>query len=103
MSRTATTTDHAEIRRWLDAHGGHPAIASRTAVGMSPAPLRIDFPGYTDAEFLEPISWEEFFARFEAERLAFVHGVDEAETTEPPFFAFVPRDGAGASQAGGTT
>ncbi len=88
----ASTVDHARIRRWVEAHGGHPAVAAGSTQGGTPT-LRIDFPGYTDEEFLEPVSWETFFARLEAERLAFVYDVDDQ--SEPPFFQLVPRAAAG--------
>ncbi len=35
--------------------------------------LRIDFPGYGGRGTLEPISWEEFFAKFEESNLALVY------------------------------
>jgi hypothetical protein len=35
--------------------------------------LRIDFPGYSGAKSLEPISWDEFFERFEETNLAFLY------------------------------
>jgi hypothetical protein len=96
---TATTVDHARIRRWLEAHGGHPAVG-RGADGRGPRPLRVDFPGSTDAELLEPLSWEAFFARFEAEGLAFVHEVGAPAEAQPPFFEFVPRDSTRSTTGG---
>jgi hypothetical protein len=35
--------------------------------------LRIDFPGYAGRGTLEPISWDEFFDKFEASKLALVY------------------------------
>jgi hypothetical protein len=37
-----------------------------------PGILRIDFPGYTGAQSLEQISWEEFFDKFDEQKLAFL-------------------------------
>jgi hypothetical protein len=34
---------------------------------------RIDFLGYSSEDSLEPISWEEFFEKFEQNRLAFFY------------------------------
>jgi hypothetical protein len=68
------TTDHAEIRRWVEARGGHPAtVRSTVGKGHEPGILRIDFPDYSGADALEEISWEEFFEKFEKEKLAFLH------------------------------
>ncbi len=67
------TTDHEQIRRWVEARGGHPATVKRTARGKQQAGiLRIDFPGFSGAQSLKPISWEEFFEVFEQRRLAFL-------------------------------
>ena len=83
MSRHVTT-DHAAIRRWIESRGGHPATVSG-APGADEGELRVDIPGYAEQEFLTPLSWEEFFRRFDARGLAFVH--DE----EGRFFQFVER------------
>ena len=81
------TTDHATIRRWVEARGGHPAVVTGTA-GEGECVLRIDFPGFSGQEFLEPIAWGEFFAVFEAKRLAFLYD-DEGR-----FFQLVDRPAA---------
>ena len=60
------TADHGEIRRWVEAHGGCPAVLpakngrDRLAVAFDPAEC-------------DPLTWEEFFMRFEREGLAFVY------------------------------
>jgi hypothetical protein len=77
MSQAATkseaqvTTSHDEIRKWVEQRQGVPASVKDTAKGGEPGVLRIDFEP-RDAE-LEPISWEEFFKKFEKEKLAFLH------------------------------
>ena len=79
------TTDHATIRWWIETRGGHPAVVTG-APGEEAGMLRVDLPvGYADQEFLEPISWEDFFARFEEKRLAFEYD-DEGR-----FFRFLER------------
>ncbi|HLV65249.1 MAG TPA: hypothetical protein VKY73_05530 [Polyangiaceae bacterium] len=67
------TIDHDEIRAWVEEHGGHPAMVKRTRGGAGSGILRIDFPGYSGARSLEPISWDEFFDRFEESELAFLY------------------------------
>ena len=58
-----TTTDHDEIRRWVEEHGGRPAAVTQTGNGDDAGILRIDFdePGGDDDNRLEEISWEEWF------------------------------------------
>jgi hypothetical protein len=90
MAESKTTTDHDEIRRWVDARGGRPAAVAATGSGDDPGILRIDF-GDRD-EGLEEISWEEFFDAFDANDLAFLYQ-DEDESR---FNKFVSRETAEA-------
>jgi hypothetical protein len=71
-----TTTDHETIRRWVEERDGHPARVKGTGGNGDPGLLRIDFPGYGGEDTLEPISWEEFFAGFEKNNLAFLYSDD---------------------------
>jgi hypothetical protein len=73
MAEAKTTTDHEEIRRWVEARGGHPACVRGTGGKGDPGLLRIDYPGYSGEETLEAISWEEFFDAFEKNDLAFLY------------------------------
>jgi hypothetical protein len=68
-----TTTDHDFIRRWVEERGGKPSRVKRTGGGEDPGILRIDFPGYSGADSLEEIEWEEWFEKFEENGLAFLH------------------------------
>lgn len=76
MSKTErsghTTTDHEFIREWVKERGGWPACVRGTGEGEVGI-LRIDFPGYSGSDSLEPISWDEWFQKFEESELAFLH------------------------------
>jgi hypothetical protein len=74
--RSATkTTDHEEIRRWVEQRGGHPARVDAAGYKKVGGILRIDFDesGGDDDERLERISWDEFFHTFDNKELAFLH------------------------------
>ncbi len=76
MPEALVTTDHEEIKHWVEERGGRPASVKRTGRGSKkkePGILRIDFPGFGEDEKLDPISWEAFFEKFEKEHLAFLH------------------------------
>ena len=69
-----TTTDHDEIRSWVEARGGFPAHVRQTGrkrgdLGV----LRIDYPGYSGKDTLERIDWEDWFEAFERNKLAFLY------------------------------
>ena len=55
-SRSHTTTDHDEIRRWVEEHDGRPATVKGTGSGDDAGVLRIDFPGGAGPESLAEIS-----------------------------------------------
>ncbi len=88
MSESKTTTNHDEIRRWVEERGGHPARVNGTDL------LRIDYPGYSGEENLEKIAWEDFFTSFDQNKLAFLYQ-DELEGGETSRFSkLIDRDSA---------
>jgi hypothetical protein len=87
-----TTTDHEEIRRWVDERGGRPARVKGTERGGDDVGiLRIDFPGAGGDDSLEEISWDEFFKEFEDKQLAFVYQDRTADGQISRFNKFVKR------------
>lgn len=85
------TTNHDEIRRWVEERGGQPSTVKGTAKGGEEAGLlRIAF---TDDDSLEAISWDEFFTKFEQSRLAFLYQEKTQSGEISRFFKFVSRDG----------
>jgi hypothetical protein len=87
---TKQTTDHEEIRRWVEEHGGKPATVRGTR-DNGPGVLRIDFPGGAGTEELEHISWDEWFEKFDREDLAFVYQDRKASGEDSTFFKLVRR------------
>jgi hypothetical protein len=91
-SQTNTTTDHDEIRRWVEEHDGSPATVRGTEDGDEAGVLRIDFPGGAGADSLEPISWDEWFEKFDENDLAFLYQEEKASGEDSTFFKLVSRD-----------
>jgi anaerobic selenocysteine-containing dehydrogenase len=87
------TTDHEEIRQWVEERDGHPAIVKGTEKGDS-AMLRIDYPGFSGEDRLEEITWDEFFEIFDENNLAFLYQEQTQEGGESRFSKFVSRDQA---------
>lgn len=84
------TTDHGEIRSWVEERGGRPAIIEDTWDGNS-AILEVDFNDSEDS--LMEISWDEFFRIFDENNLDFLCQEETAEGEKSRFFKFVDRDG----------
>jgi hypothetical protein len=80
-----TTTNHDEIRRWVEERGGHPAKVKGTEV------LRIDYPGFSGEESLEEISWDEFFPEFDKNDLAFLYQEKTKDGKQSRFSKLVNR------------
>jgi hypothetical protein len=92
-SDTRKTTDHEEIRRWVEAHGGKPARVRGTEDdGSGAGVLRIDFPGGSGEDDLEHISWDKWFETFDDSNLAFLYQETKASGEDSTFFKLVKRD-----------
>jgi hypothetical protein len=98
-SESRTTIDHDEIKRWVEKHGGKPVHVKGTGGKNDPGMLRIDFPGGAGADKLEPISWEEWFEKFEERKLSFLYQEKKATGEDSTFFKLVSRSGHGRDKA----
>ena len=90
-SESTTTTDHDEIRRWVEAHDGQPASVKGTESSGPAGVLRIDFPGGAGEDELEHISWDDWFDKFDREKLAFLYQQQKADGGDSTFFKLVSR------------
>ncbi len=99
------TTNHEEIRKWVEERGGYPATVTATSGDHHAGLLRIDFPGYTGEGRLERIPWDEFFEKFDEKNLVFLYQDTTRDGEMSRFSKFVagkpgePREkGDGASR-----
>jgi hypothetical protein len=91
-AESKTTTNHDEIKKWVESRGGKPATVKGTGDGEEAGVLRIDFPGYSGEDSLEPISWDEFFEKFEENKLKFLYQDKTADGKESRFSKLISRD-----------
>lgn len=90
-SESQTTTDHDEIRSWVEQNDGKPASVKGTEDGKGAGVLRIDFPGGAGEESLDHIGWDEWFEKFESSKLAFLYQKEKASGEPSTFFKLVNR------------
>ncbi len=101
MSKALVTTNHDEIKAWVEERGGYPARVKRTARrGGDAGLLRIDYPGYSGQASLEKISWGEWFETFDASKLAFLYQ-DEVSGGKTSRFSKLVSADAPAAKTGG--
>ncbi|WFP75435.1 hypothetical protein [Mesorhizobium sp. WSM4906] len=86
MSQAKTTTNHDEIRKWVEERAGQPAVVRTKGEGGI---LRIDFGEPEEA--LESIEWDEFFRIFDENDLAFLHQDEAGGGGKSRFNKFVER------------
>jgi len=94
-----TTTDHDEIRRWAEERGGVPSRVSSTGGGQDAGIIRLDFPGYGGEGSLEPISWDDWFRKFDESGLALIY--DETTRGQKSNFNKLVRRETGEERARG--
>jgi hypothetical protein len=90
-SESHTTTDHEEIRKWVESNQGKPASVKGASGGEDVGVLRIDFPGGAGDESLEHISWDEWFEKFEDNELAFLYQSQKSSGEPSTFVKLVRR------------
>ena len=95
MSQAIATTDHDAIRRWVEERDGHPAVVKATH-GERGGLLRIDFDPPEDS--LGRIEWDEFFATFDENNLAFLCQDETEGGRTSRFVKFVDRDSVDTKQ-----
>lgn len=92
-SESTSTTDHDEIREWVEERNGHPAHVEGTGGDGDPGLLRIDFEDEDgEDEDLKRISWDEFFEAFEENNLAMVYQEKMSGGEESRFAKLVSRE-----------
>lgn len=86
------TTDHNEIRQWVEEREGRPARVKGTESKDSAGLLRIDYAGFSGEDTLEEMTWEEFFDAFEKNGLAFLYQEETKDGKESRFSKLVDRN-----------
>ena len=90
-----TLTDHNEIREWVESRKAHPACVKGTEEKGS-CLLRVDFPGYSGAESLQELPWDQWFQVFDDRNLALIVEDQMADGKPSNFNKLVSRENANA-------
>jgi hypothetical protein len=84
QGRSLATTSHEVIRRWAEDRDAVPATVEGTEHGDHLGVLRFDFGG--DSENLRHVSWDEWFATFDARKLNFLYQEERKDGNQSNFF-----------------
>lgn len=90
--RSRYTSNHEEIRRWVQERGGKPATVEGTAPEDRAGVLRIDFPGHGEDERFRHVDWDEWFRKFDENDLVMVVQDETASGMKSRFNKIVSRD-----------
>jgi ferritin-like metal-binding protein YciE len=94
-SASRSLTGHDEIRRWAEARSAHPACVRGTGRRGDIGMIRLDFPGYSGADSLQPISWDAWFREFDQRGLALLVQDKTATGRKSNFNKLVSRESVG--------
>jgi hypothetical protein len=96
------TTDHDEIRKWVEACSGRPAAVRSTQSKDGTGIIRIEFPNAPNAkdDNLEEITWDEFFEKFDESNLALLYQEETASGQRSNFNKLAGRETAEAREHG---
>jgi ferritin-like metal-binding protein YciE len=95
------TTDHDFIREWAEERGAKPACVRGTGGKSDTGMIRLDFPGYSGGESLQEISWDEFFDKFDSQKLALLYQEQTSGGQKSNFNKLIGRETAQARGKGG--
>jgi hypothetical protein len=88
---TQRTTDHETIHEWAEERGMRPFAVKDRGVGHEISGLRLDPP---DAgSWMEEITWDDFFRRFEEMGLEFLYQDKTREGEPSTFYRLINRSG----------
>ena len=93
MSEAKTTTDHAQIKQWVE-NAADVLLELKVQTKGTSGVLVIDYPGYAGTQTLETISWDDFFQGFEENKLAFLYQDETKAGDESRFSKLINRDSA---------
>jgi hypothetical protein len=88
--RSLATTSHEVIRAWAEERNAVPATVEGTEHGDHLGVLRFDFGGESDR--LRHVSWDEWFATFDARKLNFLYQEERKDGKQSNFFRFESPD-----------
>ena len=100
MASAHPITDHDEIRDWAEERGARPACVKGTGGKNDTGMIRLDFPGYSGSESLQPISWDDWFRQFDENNLALIVQDTTSRGQQSNFNKLVKRSTAAARGSG---
>ena len=81
---SVTTTDHREIRSWVEGRSGVPLLIESPGLGGRPVPAVV-FPHDESIPESREVGWDEWFEVFDASNLAFRHSPGGPEDSPPVY------------------
>lgn len=97
-SSSRVLTDHDEIRQWAEQRKARPSCVRGTGGSNDIGMLRLDFPGYSGEQSLQPISWDDFFEKFDERNLSLLVQDETAGGARSNFNKLISRETSAESR-----
>jgi hypothetical protein len=82
------TTNHEEIRQWVEDRGGRPVLLHLSGISSSPS-LSIIFSDSPSPTSSEELTWDDFFSKFDEQKLAFLYQDFTSDGAKSKFAKFI--------------
>jgi len=92
-------TDHDEIRRWAEERDASPACVRKTGGKGDVGMIRLDIPGYSGAQSLEYIKWNDWFRKFDESNLGLLVQDKTARGQKSNFNKLISRESGGGRRS----
>jgi hypothetical protein len=99
-STSMTLTDHDEIQQWAEERDAKPSCVRGTGDKGDIGILRLDFPGYSGADSLQEIGWDDWLEKFDERGLALLVQETTADGERSNFNKLISRKGSAKSSGG---
>jgi hypothetical protein len=89
VAQGKVTTDRKVIEKWIKSRNGWPAIKRQITSNGVEVILSIVFPDSEAVDIIRMLSWDEFFEKFNQQKLVFVYEENGYKINSSHSYAFV--------------
>jgi hypothetical protein len=97
------TIEHDKIKQWISKNKGKPEVIDDPSANGDMVGIRVEFPqavdNYLKKEEIQETTWEQFFAIFEEQQLAFEYDSEVSSVDPSLSYRFLKREAMNSDYA----